>query len=162
MKYRRLTIDELKELEREFHLFLSAHSIPAMEWQKMKSNNAEKAEELIQKFSDFIFDNVLDKVEFLEYRDEHQIQIADVRNDPFQMRGIRVIGNIKINFKEDQSPEMIKALLMKHGGKMQLISGDKKLENEPNLHKFNLMQKGFLISKDPDLYNTIKSMQEEE
>lgn len=162
MKYRRLTIDELKELEEQFHLFLAAHSIPAMDWQKMKSNEPEKAEDLIDQFSDFIFENVLEKIEFLEYRDENQIQIVDLRNDPIQMRGIRIVENDKINFTKEQSPETIKALMMKHGGKMQLITADKAYSDEPNRDKFNLMQKGFLICKDPSLYETLADLEHKE
>lgn len=162
MKYRRLTIEELKELEKQFHLFLAAHSIPAMDWQKMKSNEPDKAEKLIDEFSDFIFENVLDKVEFLEYRNKDQIQIVDTRSDRMKMKGIKIVGNKKIDLQEDKPALELKAELMKHGGKVQMISGEKKFGEDPNMDKFKLMQKGFLITKDPTLYQTLSSLQEEE
>lgn len=162
MKYRRLTIEELKDLEKQFHLFLAAHSIPAMDWQKMKSNEPQKAEKFIDEFSDFIIENVLEKVEFLEYRNKNQIQIVDVRSDRMKMKGIKIVGNQKINLQEDRPPLELKAELIKHGGKVQMISADKKFSNDPNKDKFGLMQKGFLITKDPTLYQTLSSLQEEE
>ena len=162
MKYRRLTIEELKELEKQFHLFLAAHSIPAEEWQKMKSHQAEKAEEYIEAFSDFIFEKVLSQIEFMEYRSSQVIQIVDLRGDKMQMRGLKVVGNQEIDFKEDASPLELRALLLKKGGKLQLITAQKAFSEDPNLDKFRLMQKGFLILKDPSLYETLQSLEQEE
>ena len=162
MKYRRLTIEELEELEKQFHYYLAAHSIPADDWQKLKSNDPDKAENIIDEFSDFIFESILSDVDFLEYRSQHQIQIVDVRNDPMIMKGIKVVGSSKIDFTKDTPALQWKAELMKSGGKVQMMSGKKSIEDQPNVEKFKLMEKGFLILKDPALFQTLSSLHEEE
>ncbi|MGZ4035866.1 MAG: DUF6495 family protein, partial [Bacteroidia bacterium] len=52
MKYKRLTREELQALEPEFIHFLAAAQVTGKDWEKMKENKLEVAEELIDAFSD--------------------------------------------------------------------------------------------------------------
>jgi hypothetical protein len=56
MKYKRLTTEELKHLEKEFVNFLASAQITGSDWEKMKANEIEKAEELLDVFSDLVFE----------------------------------------------------------------------------------------------------------
>jgi len=161
MKYRKLLPSELKELEDEFVRFLSAHSIPAEDWQKYQKEAPEKVDEWIEKFSDFVFEKTLTGVEFLQLKQKSIIRIIDVRSNPFQMRGIQVLDNTHIDLTQNESPEEWQAKLSMHGGKLQLISAEKKIQEAPNMEKFKLMQQGFLILKDPALYETLIELQKE-
>ncbi len=70
MKYRRLTQDELEALTDEFINFLIVHGIDATEWIRIKGDETVKAIQMIDLFSDFIFDGIVRKVRFIDYFDE--------------------------------------------------------------------------------------------
>ena len=75
MKYKRLSIEELKALEKEFISFLASAQITGQDWEKMKVEEASKAEELIDVFSDLVYEKVMNKIQYLEYRDQRSINI---------------------------------------------------------------------------------------
>ena len=72
MKYRRLSNEELSYLEKEFVDFLVVNGIVATEWETIKNNEVDKAEEIILQFSDVVFEANLRKIKFLEHRSEHR------------------------------------------------------------------------------------------
>jgi len=67
-KYRSLTTEELQGLEKEFVNYLVVNGIPGDDWVKMKEQNLAKAEKIIDLFSDVVFEGILRKVKFLEFR----------------------------------------------------------------------------------------------
>lgn len=159
MKYRRLKKGELEELEKEFIRFLATHSIPSKDWEKMKKENRDLAESWIDKFSDFVFEKTLSDVHFMELRQAHNIQIVKVDEDPFTMRGIRVIDNPYLNFLDHSSPKTWNKILEEHGGKLQTFQATKTPINSKNEEKFAFMQNGYLILKDPKLFYTLEELQ---
>ena len=56
MKYKRLASQELEALEKEFINYLATEQITADEWVKMKETTPEKSEELIDVFSDMVYE----------------------------------------------------------------------------------------------------------
>lgn len=67
MKYRVLTKDELIELEEDFKHFLIANGIYDDEWVKINKEDQKKAIELVELFSDVVFDKALKNIKFLEH-----------------------------------------------------------------------------------------------
>lgn len=159
MKYRRLTQEELSELEPEFIRFLAAYSIPAPDWEKLKTEAPEAAEDWIDQFSDFVFEKTLSDVKYLELRTAHNIQIVKVDTVPFVMRGIRVIDNPYLNFLDESSPQTWNKILKEHGGKLQTFQATKTPKDTPNQAKFEFMENGYLILKDPNLFYSLESLQ---
>ena len=88
MKYRRLSTDELQELEKEFVHFLVSNGIIAGDWVKLKEEENEKAETLIDAFSDIVMEKVLSKVEFLEKRERSSVLFFHALKDSFEVIGI--------------------------------------------------------------------------
>ena len=68
MKYRRLTNDELTELEKEFVRFLASNHITALDWEKLKGHDPKRVESLIEVFSDIVFEKILQGIEYLEFK----------------------------------------------------------------------------------------------
>ena len=66
MKYRRLTKQQLEELQPEFVNFLATQSITGEGWKNLKEEKPEVAEDEIDVFSDLIWEGVLNKVVYLE------------------------------------------------------------------------------------------------
>lgn len=65
MKYRRLTKEQLEELHPEFINFLASQKITAQEWQQIKEDKPEVAEQELDVFSDLIWEGVLAKADYL-------------------------------------------------------------------------------------------------
>nr|WP_299204980.1 DUF6495 family protein [uncultured Brumimicrobium sp.] len=78
MKYTRLQLQDLKDLEKEFVEFLVLNGIPAEDWEKMKKNDVEKVEGIIDQFSDVIWESVLRKTEMVELRRKDTLTVCRV------------------------------------------------------------------------------------
>ena len=81
MKYARLSLDDLKDLEKEFVDFLVLNGIVAEDWEKLKAEDIEAAEKIIDQFSDVIWESVLRKVEMLELRRKDFLTICMVKDN---------------------------------------------------------------------------------
>src|SRR5690554_7284010 len=75
MKYTRLTKEQLEELHQEFINFLAAQSITGEEWEALKKNSPEVAEDELDVFSDLIWEGVLSKVRFVENISAQQMHL---------------------------------------------------------------------------------------
>jgi len=67
MKYIRLTKEQLEELHPEFINFLATQSIDKKEWDKIKTEQPQIAEQELDVFSDLIWEGVLNRAEYLEH-----------------------------------------------------------------------------------------------
>ena len=81
MKYSRLTKEQFDEMHQEFINFLATQSITAEEWQKIKTENPEVAEQELDIFSDLIWEGVLNKVEYLEHISEKQLFLFHISDE---------------------------------------------------------------------------------
>ena len=65
MKYRKLTKEQFESLHQEFAQFLATQKIDIYKWNKMKSQNSALVEDELCVFSDMVWEDVLNKVEYL-------------------------------------------------------------------------------------------------
>jgi hypothetical protein len=73
MKYIRLTKEQLEELHPEFSRFLASQQIDRNEWETLKTEKPEVAEQELDVFSDLIWEAVLDKALWLEHYSPNHI-----------------------------------------------------------------------------------------
>ncbi|SHL21566.1 DUF6495 family protein [Flavobacterium chilense] len=73
MKYARLTKEQFDELHAEFANFLATQTIDKAEWDSLKINKPEVAEQELDVFSDLIWEGVLSRAEFLEHFSRNHI-----------------------------------------------------------------------------------------
>ncbi len=73
MKYNRLTKEQFEELHSEFINFLSTQAIDKAEWDKIKIEKPEVAEQELDVFSDLIWEGVLTRAEYLEHFSKNYI-----------------------------------------------------------------------------------------
>ncbi len=95
-KYRILTQTELNELEKEFVQYLVVNGITAENWEQIKSTETERAEEIIDLFSDVIFEGILRKVKFLDYRSEHSLKSFQCLEDKIVLVGVDVDESVNL------------------------------------------------------------------
>lgn len=154
MKYKRLESAELKELEKEFIHFLSSAQITGADWEKMKVVEMEKAEELIEVFSDLVYEKVMSKIEYLEYRDNKSLNVFHFTNDKIVLMGLRVKENQSLDLMADNVFEQWNQSSM---NAVNLVKTEKGYLKERGLEIFELLQTGCFIT-DGNLFNLLKKL----
>ncbi len=157
MKYRRLTNNELAELESEFIRFLVSNTVTGDDWEKLKQDNPEKAEKLIEIFSDIVFDKTIAKVHFLQLKTPKDLKIFYCKKEEIELLGLKIEGESSLDFTEDLPPDEMMAKLQSSNAKLQMYSASKKYKVTREKEIFEIMEWGGLIS-DGKLYKTLKDL----
>ena len=89
-KYKRLSASELKELEKEFVDFLVVNGITADDWVNLKKVDLDKANKVIDHFSDVVWEGVLRKTKFLELRSKQEIKTFQCLDNKMILMGIKI------------------------------------------------------------------------
>ena len=151
MKYKRLNVEELGHLEKEFVNFLSSAQITGPDWEKMKKNEKAKAEELIDVFSDLVFEKVMSKIKYLEYRDKKTLNIFNCQDDKIDLIGIRVKENSNLDLT---TANVFSEWKESYTTSVDVIKSEKKYANERGVEVFDLLQNGCFITDDK-IYNLL-------
>lgn len=158
MKYRRLTTEELAELETEFIRFLVSNTVTGDDWEKIKKEDPEKAEGLIEIFSDIVFDKTISKIEYLEMKTPKDLKIFRCNKDDIELMGLKIEGESDLDLTADISSEEMMIKLQSSDAKLQLYSANKKYKNENREQElFQMMQWGSLIS-DGKLFHLLRTL----
>ena len=145
MKYKRLTSDELQALEQDFINFLASAQITGPDWEKMKKEEAQKANELIDVFSDVVYDKVLGKISYLEYRDPKTLNIFYFSGDTVQLVGLRVKEASSLDLT---APDVINQWNSSNNASVNVVRSERKYEKERQMEVFELLQAGCMITDD--------------
>lgn len=158
MKYRRLSQEELKDLEQDFINFLASNTVTSEDWVKIKKEFPDRAEKLIEMFSDIVLEKVLTNIAVLEARSKDTVQYVTLDESTMNMVGIKILDNDTIDFRQENSSDEITEKMKKSGGSLQLLSGSRKYEETSQMAKFNMLEGGYGICKDLSLYNTLTEL----
>jgi hypothetical protein len=145
VKYKRLTTEELYALQLDFINFLASMQITAADWEKMKKVENEKANELIDVFSDIVYDKVLGKIYYLEYREAKTLNIFHFGEDKVRLIGLRVKEGGKLDFT---APDVLNQWNENNHAMVNIVHSERNYEKEKQLEIFELLQSGCLITDD--------------
>ena len=159
MKYRRLTQEELHQLETDFIRFLAAHSIPAEHWEQLKKKSPEQVEHLIEKFSDVVFEKALKNAVYLELKTKQDYRTFHCLANKVIIRGIMVESSSDINFTIKQNPQEMIQAIQNAKAKLKVYSAQRIYKKERKLEVFELIKMGALISKDGAMFKTLESLE---
>ncbi len=148
MKYARLTKEQFAELEEEFINFLATQSITAEEWRSLKAEKPEVAEEELDIFSDLVWEGVLSKVNYLENISEQHMHLFHCAEKEMNLISVKVLNpDIDLGtkegfgwFRKNWQSDFV-----------EYLTASKAYSEDRNLDKFELIQKGAVITKG-DLY----------
>ena len=107
MKFKRLTLEELRELEPEFINFLASNQISADDWMVIKSKKSDQMNELLDFFSDLVYEKVLQKITYLEHRTPKEIRLFHLGEHQITLLGIKVAEDNKVDFTLENILEQI-------------------------------------------------------
>jgi len=142
MKYRRLNRDELEDLREEFVQFLSANSIPADEWVRIKAEKPEVANELIDLFSDIVWEKILSKIDFLEMRKANAMRVMKFDDKKAEMVEIRMEGD-RFDFTDpDTIRRVAEGSVDLNAFKPKVLKGSKTYTESREHELFHYLQNG--------------------
>ena len=154
MKYTRLTKQQLEELHQEFINFLATQSITAEEWEGIKRDKPEVAEEEIDVFSDLVWEGVLTKVEYLENISAQNMHLFHLTDKEMKLISVKVM-NPNIDLSTSEGFEWFKKNWQSDF--VEYLTASKAYTDDKNLDKFDLIKQGAVITKG-DLYNWFDKM----
>lgn len=100
MKYAKLSSEQLQELEKEFIDFLVVNGITADEWEKIKLNSQDKANAIIDQFSDVVWEGSLRKASYLEHNTGSAIYCFHCKNEDIDLIIVRSKNGQEIDLNE--------------------------------------------------------------
>lgn len=144
MKYARLTKEQFEELHQEFINFLASQSITAEEWDAIKKNKPEVAEEELDVFSDLIWEGVLNNVKYLEHISPQQLMLFHISETHIHLIAIR-IDNESIDITSEYGYKWLQQNLQ--DDTVSLYTSSKAISDDRNKDIFILIQQGSNITK---------------
>lgn len=81
MKYHRLTHEQLSELHEQFAVFLATQGLDKRQWETIKKSKPKRVDQLLDTFSDLIWDRYIRDCEFLEYSAAHQLFLFKITEE---------------------------------------------------------------------------------
>jgi Family of unknown function (DUF6495) len=154
MKYSRLTKEQFEELHPEFINFLASQSIDKDEWDTIKENQPEVAEQELDVFSDLIWEGVLTKAEYLEHFSKNHIflfQCFDTYVNSIVLKSLVP----EVDFLTKDGLQWLSDNMFTETIEMKI--GKKVFTEERNASIFGLIQQGAFLS-DGQLYQQINSI----
>lgn len=144
MKYARLTKEQFEEMHQEFINFLASQSITAEEWQEIKVNKPEVAEQELDVFSDLVWEGVLNKVEYLEHFSPNQIFLFQITAATINLIAIK-IENEFIDLRTKEGYSWLQENLLDES--VNIYTSTKAISDDRNKDIFALIHQGANITK---------------
>ena len=137
-KYRRLTLVELEEFNKEFIDFLVVNGIIANDWVRMKKDNPEKADLVIDKFSDVVFESSMRKIRYLEFVSPKSIKCFQCLDSDITLVGL--------DAEKDSSADFTIQNWQDNTSDLSVYTQTKTYNKVRELELFDMIQAGASIS----------------
>jgi hypothetical protein len=154
MKYKRLTKEQFEALHQEFSNFLATQSIDKAEWDSIKTNKPDVAEQELDVFSDLIWEGVLTNAQYLEHFSKNHIFLFHCQEKLIQSIVLKAL-DAEVNFMEKEGLQWLSDNLFTDTVEIHL--GKKEYEDARNTTIFDLITQGAILS-DGQLYLQINGI----
>ncbi len=143
-------------MHQEFINFLATQSITADEWEQIKKDKPEAAEEELDIFSDLIWEGVLNKVEYLEHFSPNQIFLFHITTATIELIAIKV-ENEAIDITTREGYQWLQTNLMDDA--VTIYTSTRAISEDRNKDIFALIKQGANITQGK-LYGYFKNIVE--
>lgn len=144
MKYRQLVKEQFEELHEEFAKFLASQKIDVKEWQILKKEKPEVAEEEMNVFSDVVWDEVLTNAEYIEHFSKSSINLFKCKQTLIERIMIKT-SNPDVDFHTEEG--ILWLTKNASDSSLEYFYAHKNYSKERNLELFDLVEKGSHITK---------------
>jgi hypothetical protein len=154
MKYTRLTKEQFETLHQEFARFLASQSITADEWEKLKVENPNVAEDELDVFSNLIWEGTLKNVLYLENWSEQQVFLFHFKKNNIHLIAVKISAP-SINLLTEEGLHWLEENIGRD--EVEIFEAEKKYTLESNLEKFNFIKEGAIITEG-GFYNILNQL----
>lgn len=154
MKFKRLPQKELDNLQEDFISYLVVNGITADDWEVLLKSDVEKADGLIDSFSDVVYAKVMEKIEYVDHRTKNEIKVFYLGEKEIEMIGIE-IEDESLSFLESSSIE--KLAKGEYKGEVKLFKQVKPYSSEREIEVFEMLEKGCFVV-DARMFNIMKHL----
>jgi hypothetical protein len=154
MKYTRLTKEQFEELTQEFSTFLATQAIDKAEWDTIKLEKPEVAEQELDVFSDLVWEGVLTRAEYLEHFSKNHIFLFQSFDTHVQSIVLKSLVP-EVDFLTKEGLQWLSDNMFTETIEMKV--GKKEFSEERNSSIFALIQQGAFLS-DGQLYKQVNSI----
>nr|WP_199002332.1 DUF6495 family protein [Flavobacterium sp. ASV13] len=154
MKYARLTKEQFDELHAEFANFLATQTIDKAEWDSLKINKPEVAEQELDVFSDLIWEGVLSRAEFLEHFSKNHIFLFQCFEKDVKSIVLKSLVS-ETDFLTKEGLQWLSDNMFTENIEMKV--GKKVFTEDRNTSIFELIQQGAFLS-DGQLFTQINTI----
>lgn len=157
-QYKIFDLDELKYLEKDFVQFLSANGIDAGHWDKLINHNDTKVQEILEEFSRFIYETVLDRTEILEVRNKDFLTMFYATD--LKIHFIRIENKTKgiFNYEQEFKIDSFLKFIENNTSEISVIKGEKKIRDTKKSEFYNLLKSSCKISQNYELLEILKKL----
>jgi len=154
MKYKRLTKEQFEALHQEFINFLASQSIDKAEWDKIKTDKPEVAEQELDVFSDLIWEGVLTNAHYLEHFSKNHIFLFHCQEKFIQSIVLKALEP-QVDFMQKEGLQWLSDNMFTDT--VEIHIGKKDYQQERNMAIFDLITEGAILS-DGQLYLQINGI----
>lgn len=154
MKYARLSKEQFEELHVEFANFLASQHIDKNEWDQLKTEKPEVAEQELDVFSDLVWEGVLQAAQYIEHFSKNHIFLFQFDQTAIDTIVIKSLDTT-VDFMQREGLQWLSDHLFTD--KVEIRYGDKEFGEDRNAELFELIQQGGLLSKG-ELYHQVKDL----
>lgn len=157
MKFRVLTTEELEPLKEDFIKYLSANTITGEDWASIKKDKPEEAETLLAMFCDIVWEKSLEKINYLEHRDEKYLKVFRCSKSKIEMVGFAVMAENAPSLLENDTFEKLGSGTLQFSALKAEFYTSEKASNDVIMEKFKMMEEGCVPCEEAYFYG-IKSL----
>lgn len=154
MKYKRLTKEQFEELHKEFTNFLASQSIDKSEWDTIKKDKPDVAEQELDVFSDLIWEGVLTNAQYLEHFSKNHIFLFHCQEKFIQSIVLKTLEP-QVDFMQKEGLQWLSDNMFTDT--VEIHIGKKDYQFERNTAIFDLIKEGAILS-DGQLYLQINGI----
>ena len=154
MKYSRLTKEQFESLHTEFANFLATQQIDRHEWEEIKSQRPNVAEQELDIFSDLVWEGVLSKADYLEHFSPSHVFLFHCMESHMHSIVIKSLDP-QMSFITREGLQWLADNLFTEN--TEIRTGTKPFGEDRNAEIFELIKQGSILS-DGELYKKIQSV----
>ena len=143
MKYHRLSQDQLISVYKQFIIFLSSKGIDKKYWDIIKQQENEKANLLIDQFSDIVWEKIINECEFFTYSSKDQLFLFNSKKETISVIVLKCI-NKKINIQTNKGWNWILKNITDKD--ISIYQSSRNYPEERNTYIYKYLKKGAIIS----------------
>ena len=153
MKYHRLSHDQLISVYKQFVIFLSSQGIDKKYWDIIKQQENEKANLLIDQFSDIVWEKIINECKFFTYSSKDQLFMFNSKKETISVIVLKCI-NKKINIQTNNGWNWILKNIKDKD--ISIYQSSRKYPEERNTYIYKYLKKGAIIS-DEKKFKSLKT-----